>query len=122
MGANPAALMRSTQLTLAEGAVLAWPSVKQPLFAAMLAALSAHTGLPTDVPFEQLSPRHRRIVMYGTGDEWITVKGEAGKGKAESKKAPSPQSPVPSFPVPIQRSLSRARRGFEGLAAVAGRS
>jgi excinuclease ABC subunit A len=83
VGANPAALMRSTQMTLAEGAVLAWPGVKQPLFAAMLSALSAHTGLPTDVPFENLSPRHRRLVMYGTGEEWISVKGESGKGKVE---------------------------------------
>ena len=73
IGANPAALLKSTQLTLAEGAVLAWPGVEQPLFSVMLDALAAHTGLRTDVPFEQLSPRHRRIVLYGTGEEWIKV-------------------------------------------------
>jgi excinuclease ABC subunit A len=98
VGANPAALMRSTQLTLAEGAVLAWPGVKQPLFAAMLAALSAHAGLPIDVPFENLSPRHRRLVMYGTGEEWIKVDHKAATaGRAENKKAPSPQSSIPGF-------------------------
>lgn len=91
VGANPAALMRSTQMTLAEGAVLAWPDTAQPLFAAMLSALSAHTGLPTDVPFENLSPRHRRLVLYGTGEEWIKVgaSGEA-QGASSEKKAVAP--------------------------------
>jgi excinuclease ABC subunit A len=93
VGANPASLMRSTQLTLAEGAVLAWPGVKQPLFAAMLSALSAHTGLPIDVPFENLSPRHRRIVMYGTGEEWIKVPQKA----AASGRATNSRADVPSF-------------------------
>ena len=86
VGADPAALMRSPQMTLAEGAILAWPSIKQPLFAAMLEALSTHTGLPTDVPFDQMPPRHRRMVMYGTGDEWIEVKGKAEGGKRKTKK------------------------------------
>ncbi len=86
VGANPAALMRSTQMTLAEGAILAWPGIEQPLFAAMLDALSNHTGLPTDVPFDQLAPKHRRLVLYGTGDEWIEVKSEHGRVKGEKKK------------------------------------
>ncbi len=87
IGANPAALLRSTQLTLAEGAILAWPGVERPLFAAMLAALSTHTGLPTDVPFEQLSPRHRRTVLYGTGDEWIRVVASSEALDASSNKS-----------------------------------
>jgi len=96
IGANPAALMRSPQLTLAEGAILAWPGIEQPLFAAMLASLSAHTGLPTDVPFDQLPPRHRRLVLYGTGDEWITV-GWALPTKSKSKKSAKVGSAHPTF-------------------------
>ena len=85
VGANPAALMRSTQMTLAEGAILAWPGVEQPLFAAMLEALSKQTGLPTDVPFDQLAPKHRRLVLYGTGEEWIEV-AASHESRAASKK------------------------------------
>ncbi|MCA9230185.1 MAG: excinuclease ABC subunit UvrA, partial [Planctomycetales bacterium] len=77
VGANPALLMRSTELTLAQGAVLAWPNVTQPMFAAMLEALAAHTKLPLDMPFDKLSPRQRRIVLYGTGDEWVEVTAKA---------------------------------------------
>ena len=97
IGANPAALLRSTQLTLADGAILAWPGIKQPLFAAMLAALSAHTGLPTDVPFEQLSPRHRRIVLYGTGEEWIRVGASSqARGASSKNNLPSGSRLAPS--------------------------
>ncbi|MCC6493187.1 MAG: excinuclease ABC subunit UvrA [Pirellulales bacterium] len=73
VGANPAALFRNMQMTLAEGAVLVWPGIEQPLFAAMLQALGDRFGLPTDVPFSQLAPRHRRLVLYGAGEEWIEV-------------------------------------------------
>jgi len=97
IGANPASLMRSTQLTLAEGAVLAWPSVKQPMFSAMLTALAEHTGLKVDVPFDQLPPRHRRIVMYGTGDEWIEVKQKAESGKRKKGKDTSLGFPLSAF-------------------------
>ncbi len=86
-GADPAALLRSTQMTLAEGAILAWPGVDQPLFAAMLKALSEQMGLPIDVPYDQLSPRQRRLVLYGTGEEWIVVKAGSGKRKAAGATA-----------------------------------
>ncbi|MCG8448405.1 MAG: excinuclease ABC subunit A, partial [Pirellulales bacterium] len=86
IGADPAALLRSTQFTLAEGAVLAWPNVKQPLFASMLSALAAYTGLPIDVPFDQLSPRHRRVVLYGAGEEWIEVGARSEERGASKKK------------------------------------
>ncbi len=72
-GANPAALVRQPDLTLAEGALLLWPSNDQPMFQTMLAALSAHANLPIDVPYERLNAKQRRTVLYGTGDEWIDV-------------------------------------------------
>jgi excinuclease ABC subunit A len=72
-GANTSALLHDPKLSLAAGAVAVWPNPKNAFFQPMLAALAAQTGLPLDVPFEQLSARHRRIVLHGTGDEWINV-------------------------------------------------
>src|SRR5262249_39849945 len=46
LGANPAALMRDPKLTLRKGAVLLWPDVAQPMFVAMLEALSTQLQLP----------------------------------------------------------------------------
>jgi excinuclease ABC subunit A len=90
VGANPAALLRDPSLTLAKGALLVWPDVSLEVSQLMLAALSAHTGVPIDVPYNDLSPRQRRTVLFGTGEDWIAVrrKGEGGRGKAETTDAP----------------------------------
>ena len=72
-GANPAALIRDRQMTLAEGAILIWPDVRKPLSQWMLKALSAGLGLPLDTPFDELDARQRRTIMYGTGDKWYDV-------------------------------------------------
>ncbi len=73
-GTNPAALLRNEKLTLAEGAVALWPELNASFARGMLVALSRHTDLPLDVPFEQLTVRQRRSIYHGTGPEWIEVK------------------------------------------------
>ncbi|MCA9260688.1 MAG: excinuclease ABC subunit UvrA, partial [Planctomycetales bacterium] len=78
LGADPTVLFRSMQMSLAEGAILVWPNVQQPLFAAMLAALSRHADIDIHAPFDQLSPRQRRTVLYGLADDWIEVTTDDG--------------------------------------------
>ena len=73
-GANPAALLRDPKHSLIDGAVDLWPTARQPLFAAMLDAWGRGAGVPTDVPFEQMGARHRRLVMHGTGEQWFEVR------------------------------------------------
>ncbi|MGB7346760.1 MAG: excinuclease ABC subunit UvrA [Pirellulaceae bacterium] len=73
-GTNPAALISSPTATLAEGASLLWPSVDQAVSMWMLSALSRHTGIPIDVPFDNLSVAQRRILFHGLGDNWIEVR------------------------------------------------
>ncbi|MBI2481533.1 MAG: excinuclease ABC subunit UvrA, partial [Planctomycetia bacterium] len=87
VGANPTALLRDPKLSLAEGAVALWPDPTNPLSRMMLEALSRETGVPLDVPFEQFSSRHRRIIMHGTGDEWFEARGErSAVGDQRSEK------------------------------------
>jgi len=83
IGTNPAALLRDPKLTLAEGAVALWPDLGHQVSQLMLKALSRDTGLPTDKPFEQLDARERRLVMHGTGDQWIDVM-PGGKRKSRA--------------------------------------
>ena len=101
-GANPAALLHDPKLTLAQGAVALWPSASNRLFAAMLEALARGTGIPLDVPFEQLGARHRRLVMHGTGQQWFDVwlnegqgTGGEGRGTRDAGEQPSPAAPLP---------------------------
>ncbi len=49
----------------------------------MLEALSRQTGVPLDVPFEQLSVKQRRIVMHGLDDDWIDVLRTGGRKKTD---------------------------------------
>ena len=72
-GANPAALLQDPKLALQDGAVALWPNVAYPLSQRMLRALAAGTGLPLDVPYEQLGARHRRLIMHGCGEQWFDV-------------------------------------------------
>ena len=94
-GANPAALLNDPKRSLADGAVALWPAVSHQVSQWMLAALSAATGIPLDVPFEQLSGRHRRIIMHGFSERWLDVYPD---GK--------PIRRTTAVPVPVQRTLS----------------
>ncbi len=89
-GANPAALLRDPKLTLAKGALFVWPDVSLAMSQLMLAAFTAHTGVPSDVPYEQLSPRQKRIVLHGTGDEWISVYSSKRAGASSPPRATTP--------------------------------
>ncbi|MGI9455520.1 MAG: excinuclease ABC subunit UvrA [Aeoliella sp.] len=104
IGANPAALLRDEGLSLADGALLLWPDVSAPLSQLMLAAIHRHTGIPLDVPYHKLRARLRRIVLYGTGDEWIDVKVGSGKSAAKAKRKPTSaeSSPIPLSPFRFQ--------------------
>ncbi|QDU90988.1 UvrABC system protein A [Pirellulimonas nuda] len=84
-GANPAALLRDPELTLAEGALLLWPNLRGDLARGLLEALSRHTGVPTDVPYQRLNARQRRVLLYGTGEEWIAVEGKGPQAKSHSQ-------------------------------------
>ena len=84
-GANPAALVNDGRMTLLDGAIKLWPNIDRSVSKWMLLALSDSTGIPLDVPFEELDGRQRRVVMYGTGDTWHRV---YPKGKKTSRSKP----------------------------------
>jgi len=72
-GANPAALLRDPELTLASGAIALWPDLAGDVSQQMLSVLSQRTGVPLDTPFVELSSRHRRVIMHGSGEQWFEV-------------------------------------------------
>ena len=84
-GANPAALMRSQKMSLAEGALLVWPSVDLEISQAMLQSLSRNTGIPLDQPIDQLDARCRRLLLHGTGEQWFDVERSTSGSTAVAK-------------------------------------
>ena len=85
-GTNPNALIDSPTMTLAEGAALLWPNVEHEVSIWLLRALCRSTGIPIDVPFEELTSTHRRILFHGLGDRWIEVRQSDAKPKSKSSK------------------------------------
>ncbi|MFO0914647.1 MAG: excinuclease ABC subunit UvrA [Pirellulales bacterium] len=70
VGTRTSVLIRNENLTLLGGAMLLWPDIQQPVSQAMLRALSRDTGIPVDVPYHQLDAKQRRLLMYGTNEQW----------------------------------------------------
>jgi excinuclease ABC subunit A len=73
-GANPASLIPDGRISIRDGAVIAWPKFNvTPAFARMIAALGENVGFDLDTPFDELEARHRRVLLHGSGETWITV-------------------------------------------------
>jgi len=81
-GTNPTALLSSPSATLAEGASLLWPSVANAVSMWMLRALSRQTGVPLNVPIEEMTVSQRRTLFHGCGEQWIEVR----KGDTQEKQ------------------------------------
>ncbi|MFO0791099.1 MAG: excinuclease ABC subunit UvrA [Pirellulales bacterium] len=116
-GANPAALLRDANLSLAKGALLVWPDVSLPVSQAMLAALSAHTGIPTNAPYNDLSPRQRRMILFGTGEDWIAVYPDNPRQSRGLQGEARSQQPAEGQSAPGSAGSSRPlfRFQFKGL-------
>ena len=83
-GANLAALIRDPKLTLAQGGIDLWPDLAKPVSRAMLDAFARQSGIPLDTPFHDLSARHRRLLLHGTGEQWFDV-SDSGSSKDTAK-------------------------------------
>ena len=93
-GTNISSLIPNPNLTLLEGAVAAWPDPREnDMFRAIAESLHTEFGLPLDVPYYRLDSRHQRLVLYGTGDRWLDVKGQGARGKGQGKETASHANP-----------------------------
>ena len=78
-GTNLSELIADEGKSLAHGAISAWPdAATNALFSEMLTAMAKQCRIPLDEPFYRLDPRHKRMVLYGTGERWIDLGDESG--------------------------------------------
>ena len=115
-GANPAVLVRDGALTLRTGALTAWPELtpEQP-FTRFAEALARHGGFSLDVPWGQLDAAHQRLLLYGTGDAWISLADPDTNPKRKRGHSQDPslalRVSVPSFQYKgVMPALSEAAR------------
>jgi len=79
---DPERVVSNPHVSLAGGAVRGWDR-RNAYYFQIIKALSAHYGFDIEIPFEELSEKHRNIILYGSGDEIIefTYFGERGTQK-----------------------------------------
>ena len=102
-GVEHQTLVRDTSLSLLEGALDLWPNLTEPISRAMLEALCEATGLPGDVPLNELSGLQQRVLFEGTGEKWIPVKHPHPTPGSPRRKPVDRFTPdaAPSQPLPL---------------------
>ncbi len=79
-GTNQGALISNPNLSLLDGAVSLWPAPRlSPAFRVVLESLAAAFDIPLEIPWYQLDPQHQRVILYGSGEEWIEVAADSGR-------------------------------------------
>ncbi len=78
-GASPALLIRDASRSLRDGALAAWPDLKEnAAFLRLAEALARHGGFSLDTPLEQLDAVQQRLLLQGA-DAWIELDGPPGR-------------------------------------------
>lgn len=70
---HPERVITNTELSLAGGAIRGWDR-RNFYYFQMLSSLAEHYKFDVEAPFEQLSEKVRKIVLYGSGKESIAFK------------------------------------------------
>ena len=96
-GANPAALMRDANLSLAKGALLVWPDVSLPVSQAMLAALSRTRGRADRRAVQRpvAAPTSHRAVRHGRR---LDRRLPANPRQSRALKRPNHATTAPALP------------------------
>ena len=79
---DPERVVSNPHVSLAGGAVRGWDR-RNAYYFQIIKALAKHYAFDIEVPFEELSEKHRNVILYGSGEEIIefTYFGERGTQK-----------------------------------------
>ncbi|MBI3804993.1 MAG: excinuclease ABC subunit UvrA [Nitrospirae bacterium] len=84
---DPDRVVPNKQLSLREGAIRPWERRSSMFYYQMLEALSEHYSFDLRAPFNDLSPAHRKILLYGSGSEEVRFYYEK-EGRREFYRRP----------------------------------
>ncbi len=83
-GASPALLIRDARRSLRDGALAAWPDLKEnPTFLRFAEALARHEGFSLDTPFEELTAPQQHALLHGSGEAWIELEVPSPSGECQ---------------------------------------
>ena len=86
-GANADLLVRDGRLTVRGGAVAGWPALDPgSAWLPFAEAVARHAGFDLDTPYDDLDPAHRRAILHGTGETWLSFSRDAESSERSAKK------------------------------------
>ncbi len=73
---DPDLVIPNHELSLEGGAIVPWASGRERddgYYVQLLQSVCRHFDIPLDVPVRELTPAQRQLILYGSGDERITI-------------------------------------------------
>jgi excinuclease ABC subunit A len=80
---DPSLVVPDESISIADGAVVPWGRKRVSVTWAMIESVTARYGIPLDRAFANLSEAHKRVMIYGSGDEEICFRVTSGRRHAE---------------------------------------
>jgi len=84
---DPELVVMNPKLSLSEGAIRPWAKRASIFYDQIFAALAEHYRFDLATPFQKLKPKHREVLLYGSGRERISFRS-IRDGKDESYLRP----------------------------------
>jgi excinuclease ABC subunit A len=75
------------EMTLAEGAIRGWDR-RNVYYFQMLGSLSAHYGFSLEIPFDDLSAEHQKVILFGSGTQAVDFRYLNDRGDIVKRSHP----------------------------------
>jgi len=85
MEIDPDLVVPDKDLSLNQGAIKPWGEERDGWFFSQLRAVAKNYGFDLNAPFHKLSPKHQRIVLYGSEGKEIRMVYQRADGKAHAE-------------------------------------
>ncbi|ALK09474.1 excinuclease ABC subunit UvrA [Blastochloris viridis] len=83
---DPDLVVPDTAKTLRQGAIVPWSRSSSPYYGQTLDALARHFKFKVTVPWKELPKKARDVILYGSGDEPVTITYDDGMRAYETRK------------------------------------
>ena len=110
---DPARVVHHPHLSLAGGAIRGWDR-RNAYYFALVQSLARHYKFDIEEPWQDLAPKHQKVVLYGSGDDKIDFRYVDARGGTHAARAQvGRHDPEPGAPLPRDRIARRARGARE---------
>ncbi len=83
---DPELVVPDKELSLKKGALAPWAKSSSPFYIQTLEALAKHYGFSLTAPWHKLPEKVRNVILFGTGEETVTIRYDDGLRSYETTK------------------------------------